>query len=240
MRSIPIRTAHNATIEYELAGAALRVLAFLIDMVVVFAVYVFILLLIQPRGISEQVIFFFLPLAFFLLYYFLAETLLRGRTLGKIAQRIRVLRIDGKNPTPADFLVRSVFLLPDAWFSFAVPGIVLMNTTPRAQRLGDLVAGTVVVRSRGTRSFYLHDIQRIKSVDNYEPVYPSIVQFTEADMLLIKSSLRRLKQYNNEAHHRAVSQLAERCRQKLDVENQGRKDPDFLNTLLQDYIVLTR
>lgn len=174
------------------------------------------------------------------MYYYFTEMLLQGQTIGKRIQQIRVLREDGKDPTPGDFLMRSLFLLPDAWFSLAIPGILLMNTTPKAQRLGDLVAATVVVKNQSSNSFSLEEIKGIKSLQNYEPRFPAIQRFREEDMLLIKSSLRRLAEYNNKAHQEAIQQLAENCRFRLEIENDGLSDVDLLKTLLQDYIVLTR
>lgn len=241
MRSITIRTTQNVSIEYELAPAITRVLAFLIDMLLVFAAYTFFsLLFLMESGIPEMVLFFFFPLLFFLLYYYFTEMLLQGQTIGKRIQQIRVLRADGTDPTPGDFLMRSLFLLPDAWFSFAIPGIVLMNTTPKGQRLGDLVAGTVVVKNKSSRSFILKDIKSIKTIDNHEPRFPAIQRFSEADMLLIKSSLKRMYEYDNPAHKEAIKKLAAHCRFKLEIENDGLQDVEFLKILLMDYIVLTR
>lgn len=241
MRSITIQTTQNVSIEYELAGALTRVLAFLIDMLLVFATYtIFTLIFLIDSDVNPTVAFFFLPLLVFILYYYFTEMLLQGQTIGKRVQQIRVLRADGKDPTPGDFLMRALFLLPDAWFSFAIPGILLMNTTPSAQRLGDLVAGTVVVKNKSSRNFVLKDIQSIKTTDNHTPQFPAVQRFSEADMLLIKSSLKRLFEYDNPAHKKAIKKLAEHCRFKLEVENDGLTDVEFLKTLLMDYIVLTR
>jgi uncharacterized RDD family membrane protein YckC len=73
-----------------------------------------------------------------------------GRTVGKLAMGLSVLRSDG---TPVTFLAatirnvtRIVDLLPGVYFV----GIVSMLVSPRNQRLGDLAAGTIVVRTRGT------------------------------------------------------------------------------------------
>ncbi|MEL6356756.1 MAG: RDD family protein, partial [Bacteroidota bacterium] len=149
MRSITIRTTQNVAIEYELAGSMSRVFAFLIDTLIVSVGY-FIFLAIFVQIFSGdpdwpwQVLSFFLPLTIFLFYYFFCELLMQGQTIGKRVQNLQVVRADGRDPTPGDHLLRTLFLLPDAWFSAGVPALLLINTTPIGQRLGDMVANTVV------------------------------------------------------------------------------------------------
>lgn len=241
MRNITIRTTQNVSIEYELSGSMPRVFAFLIDMLIIFFAYLLLGFLIFFRlNWPETFVVVFFPLLIFFVYYYFCEMLWQGQTLGKRVQQIRVLRADGKDPTPGDFLLRTLFLFPDAWFSLGIPAILLINTTPKAQRLGDLVAGTVVVKNRNSRNFALGDIQSIKTRDNHEIRFPAIQKFSESDMLLIKSSLKRLDEYKNPAHLEVVNELAANCRFKLEIENDGLSNREFLKALLQDYIVLTR
>ncbi|PHI20529.1 hypothetical protein CEQ90_07190 [Lewinellaceae bacterium SD302] len=241
MRNITIRTTQNVSIEYELSGSLPRVFAFLIDMLIVFGVYLLLgFLVIFNLNWPEMFVLFFSPLLIFFIYYYFFEMLGQGQTPGKRIQQIRVLRADGKDPTPGDFLLRTLFLLPDAWFSLGIPAILLINTTPKAQRLGDLAAGTVVVKNRSSRSFLLSDIQSIKTRADHVPSFPGIQRFSEADMLLIKSSLKRLDEYRNPAHQEVVDELAATCRFKLEIEDDGLSSQDLLKVLLQDYIVLTR
>lgn len=243
MRTVTIQTTQQVSIEYELSGSLARVFAFLIDMVVVIGVYLFLLFLVLAGSdISEQVVLFFLPLALFLAYYYFSQLFFQGQTLGKKLQQIKVLRVDGKDPTPGDYLLRTLFLLPDAWFSFGIPAILLINTTPNAQRIGDLVAGTVVVKRRASRNFVIEDIRGIKTRSDHEVTFSQILQFSEADMLLIKTSLRRLKDYPNPVHRQLIDDLAKSCREKLNIEpSDGPRDSvEFLDLLLRDFIVLTR
>ena len=247
MRSITIRTTQNVAIEYELAGSMSRVFAFLIDSLIISVGYfVFLAIFVQFSRIDAnwpwQVMSFFLPLTIFLVYYFCCELLMQGQTIGKRVQNLQVVRADGRDPTPGDHLLRTLFLLPDAWFTAGVPALLLINTTPIGQRLGDMVANTVVIRTQGSRSFELDDILGIQSRNNYEPRFPSVQQFTEEDMLLIKQALSRAQLYQNEAHRTALQRLAEICREKLAIgeETKDMRDDEMLRTLLQDYIVLTR
>ncbi|MEM9835990.1 MAG: RDD family protein [Bacteroidota bacterium] len=242
MRSISIPTTQNVTIEYELAGSMSRIFAFFIDGVIVLGTYLLFVSLFLSNSGSYLFIVFYLPLSLFLLYYFCCELFFGGQTAGKRVQGLKVIRADGKQPTPGDFLVRTIFLLPDVWFSLGVPAVLLINTTPRAQRLGDIVAHTVVIRVQGGNAFGLSDILSIQSKDDYEPRFPAIQHFSEQDMLLLKETLTRAQKYNNAAHHAAVRELAGRCREQLDIaaESKDLNAEQLLRHLLRDYIVLTR
>ncbi len=241
MRSIHINTVHNVQIEYDLASAMSRVIAFLIDMMIVGFSWLLFALLLDSR-LPEIVVFFFFPLTIFLLYYFFLELLMNGQTVGKRIIGLKVLRIDGERLTPGDLLLRTFFLLPDAWFSLGVPAVLLINTSSRAQRLGDMVAQTVVINAKGSEKVGLSDLLSIQTIGQYNPRFPAVRKLPESDMLLIKDTIVRQNRYNNEAHRRALIDLANRCRQVLDIEEEtkGMQAREFLEILLKDYIVLTR
>ena len=87
-------------------------------------------------------------LALSLVYYFLLESR-GGQTLGKRALGIRVVRAaDGAAPSSGEVAVRTVLRIIDALpFLYLVGLITILATGRRAQRLGDLAAGTTVVRA---------------------------------------------------------------------------------------------
>lgn len=241
MRSITLRTTQNVSIEYELAGSMSRIFAFVLDILAVGGSYMLMLAILAP-DLPGMVLSVYLPLSLFLIYYFLTELLSGGQTMGKRVQGIKVVRADGREMTPGDFLLRTIFLLPDAWFSLGIPAILLINTSARAQRLGDMVAHTVVIRSRGGSAFGLQDILSIQTREDYEPQFPSVQRLPESDLLLIKDTLLRHQRYANDGHRQALDRLAERCRELLDLREEatGTDNETFLQTLLRDYIVLTR
>lgn len=70
-----------------------------------------------------------------------------GRTPGKRLVGIRVVRADGAPVGPAESLARNVLRVVEVPFGYA-PGVLAVALGPRRQRLGDLVAGTLVVRER--------------------------------------------------------------------------------------------
>lgn len=241
MRTILINTVHHVQIEYDLGTALSRVIAFFIDMVLVAVLWFFLVFSLGAKG-PEIALFFFLPLTVFLLYYFFTELLMDGRTMGKKIMGLKVVRLDGERLTPGDLLLRTFFLLPDAWFSLGIPAILLINTTSRAQRLGDMVAQTVVILTTADAKFEISDILNIQSSGEYTPRFPAVRRLPESDMLLLKDTIVRQYRYKNEAHNKALLELANRCRKVLDIEDESRGIParEFLEILLKDYIVLTR
>lgn len=70
-----------------------------------------------------------------------------GRSPGKLLLGLRVVRLDGGAPSLGASATRALMLLVDWFWSFGVVGLLLAGFTRRRQRLGDLLAGTMVVRA---------------------------------------------------------------------------------------------
>lgn len=246
MQTIDIRTTQNVTIEYELASVRERILAFFIDLLIVGVLYVILLLAFmglfsRSDSLFLSVFFGLLPILLLTSYQFVSELLADGRSWGKKALGLKVVRLDGRQAGLTDYFLRAVFLLVEAVFGLGIPAAILISTTANNQRLGDMTANTTVVRIRNRIHFNLQDILNIESIEAYQPQFPQVQQLREEDMLLIKSALARFRTYRNEAHREAIQLLAQRLRKVLGVsEARVENDLDFLKTLLRDYIVLTR
>ncbi len=244
MPAVTIHTTQNVRIDYEAAGVGLRIGAFVIDLIAVVVTYFFFLLLLEL--LEVEVDFYVLRdyglLFYVILYFFFWEMLSRGQTAGKKILKLRVIRLDGQDPTPADFLVRSVFLLLDVVFTAGVLAVLLIVTGRQNQRLGDLIARTVVINTQNFGGVTLRDILTIRNRDEHQARYTSVQRMTDDDMLLVKQTLTRYRHYGNRAHREALHQLADRMMELLDIQASERPDSDetFLDALLLDYIVLTR
>lgn len=77
-------------------------------------------------------------------YYIVLEGLV-GRTLGKMALGIRVVSQDGGRASWGAVVVRNLLRIVDGFFFYLV-GLIVMLSTARKQRVGDLAARTMVVR----------------------------------------------------------------------------------------------
>ena len=103
-----------------------------------------------------------------------------------------------------------------------------------------MLAHTSVIKMKPGLSFELLDVLRINTRENYEPHYPQVRMLSESDMLLIKSTMERIKKYPNKAHMEALEMLIQRLKNLLDISDVPKDRLLFLKTLLKDYIVLTR
>ncbi|MEM1318708.1 MAG: RDD family protein [Bacteroidota bacterium] len=248
MRTIDITTTQNVTIEYELAELKDRFFAFFIDCLIVgvFYMIVFLTLLstlmatISESSLSVNFVFTLLPVGLFIFYQLFSEILADGQSWGKKAIGLKVVRLDGKEPGLSDYLLRAVFHLVDTLFSLGVVAALLVSSSNKGQRLGDMTANTTVIRTKFSMRFRLEDILKINSLDDYEPTYPEVRNLSEKDMLLIKTIISRYRQYKNEAHRQVIDQLISRLMQLLDIPERPRDEIHFLKTLIRDYIVLTR
>ena len=106
--------------------------------------------------------------------------------------------------------------------------------------MGDVMANTVVVRNKSSVKYTLKDVLSIKTQSNYEPSYPNAIRFTDEDMLLIKTTINRVRTHPSPETKKMAIELAEKSARLLDLEETPEKRLQFLQTLLQDYVVLTR
>ncbi|MGQ4515315.1 RDD family protein [Streptomyces sp. DW26H14] len=130
-----------------------RVLAFALDAVVVAVVYVAITVtLALTTGSLDDAAVAALQVASFLLVLvggpIAVETLSHGRSLGKLACGLRVVRDDGGPIRFRHALVRGTVGVVELLFSFGVIACIASLVSERGRRIGDVFAGTLVVRER--------------------------------------------------------------------------------------------
>jgi uncharacterized RDD family membrane protein YckC len=247
MRNITIHTSQNVPIEYELATSRDRIFAALLDAFVfylgyyltVFLLTAFELSSIWLHGFGGVFFLTYFPLFLFLGYHILCDTLI-GQTIGKKALGIKVIRLDGNEMSIGDHALRATFYIIDCFITSGFLAIVMVMSTEKAQRLGDMAANTSVIKLRPAGSFSLMDILAISSLENYEPVYPQVVNLKEEDMILVKNIFNRYKTYNNASHQTAVIACVNRLQEVLEIKQIQGDYFSFLNIILKDYIVLTR
>ncbi len=245
MPVIDLHTTQNVIIEYELASLRERFLAFFIDLFLFYLIYISLFILavstmgdwITGWGVQFLVM---MQIAGLMLYHFLSLLWMNGQTLGKKAVSLRVVRIDGQEAGLGDYITRSLFLLLDFIFSAGSLGAILISSTYRGQRLGDLAANTTVIRSKNKLHFQLNDILNIQTLDDYEPKYPAVKHLSESDVLLVKNTLSRYQNWRNQAHAVAVNEAAKVVARQLDIKPPAGNQIEFLKTIIRDYIVLTR
>jgi uncharacterized RDD family membrane protein YckC len=147
---VTIATPEGVELELVLAGLGSRFMAALLDVVIQLGAIFALALVFAPVGDSGFVVAAYFIAVFLVLFAYdiVLETWNRGRSVGKLAAGLRVVRTGGE---PEGFLtaaVRNFLRLIDFLPAFYVVGIITILVTGRNQRLGDLAAGTIVVRER--------------------------------------------------------------------------------------------
>jgi len=246
MKSIEIRTTQNVTITYTLADTKDRVLAFILDIIVkIFATFLLGMLysaIVGYEMLSDTFLYFQLiilvPINIF--YSLVTEYLMDGQTLGKKLLKIKVIKLNGKQPEFYDYLIRWVFRIIDIGVSGGVVGVIMVASTEYSQRIGDMVSNCTVVKIYAKAPISLVDILKIETRNNYQPEFPQIINFREEDIILIKTSIDRYNKFRNQAHKNALMVLTQNISKKLGVDEPQQDRIKFLKTLIKDYIVLTR
>ncbi len=237
MQKIDINTTQNVTIQYELAAWWDRVFAYFIDMVVLFG-SIFMMILFMEAFLPQITYLMVFLLLFFYTPAF--EILNNGQTLGKKALGIKVVKLTGKKPTLKDYALRWAFRILDIYLSSGVIASILIGSSQKSQRLGDLVANTTVIRLRPSLGVSLSDIMTINTREHYQPVYQQASRFNENEILLMKEVLDRVAKYPNVAHKMALNNLVTKVKDRLSLDKAPLNNSKFLQTVIKDYVVLTR
>ncbi|WP_320672165.1 RDD family protein [Patulibacter defluvii] len=147
---LAITTPEGVELQLELAGPGTRIVSGLADLVLQLVVAV--IGLVVLGALSEDIgddwtIAIASVLAFLLIFFWDVawELANDGRTPGKAALGLRVVRDDGRRVDPASSVVRNLLRIIELPLAYA-PGIAMVTLTRRHQRVGDLLGGTLVVR----------------------------------------------------------------------------------------------
>ncbi|CAN5188808.1 hypothetical protein BH23GEM2_BH23GEM2_09720 [soil metagenome] len=160
-----VETPEQVEISYTIAGLGSRLYAALIDVAIVVTGFVLLILAVVFLGGSRSppvgggapdisgswalALLYLGQFAFMWGYYVLFEALADGRTPGKRALRLRVVQEDGLSISFAASAIRNIMRLVDLQPGLlAGVGIISILVTNRSKRIGDVVAGTIVVRER--------------------------------------------------------------------------------------------
>lgn len=146
--------AEGVELELRPARIASRFAAFLLDGLVQAVLFIVILLIMNAmtdgNDDTRRAIFFISLVLTVIGYPLFCETVSTGRSLGKAAAGLRVVRIDGGPERFRHALVRALggAFVDIGFYSFGAVGAATSASSPRGQRIGDLLAGTMVIRER--------------------------------------------------------------------------------------------
>jgi len=234
-----IDTPEQVSLEFNLAGIGSRFMAVFIDtllqgmlMFAAMVAGVSVALLSQMGSTWAIAIVILVYFGIYWGYFAVFETVWKGQTPGKRLMKIRVIKGDGRSINVYDAMIRNLIRIIDFLPSVYAIGILTMFIDKKNRRLGDLVAGTVVIHDREhvgieanieselgaqTQALTTYDVTKL------EPEYLSMIERFMARRFDIEYGARLS----------TGDQLASMVRSKLGItkEEQGGSDEDFLQNV---------
>jgi len=254
MSIISIGTAFNIDLEFEIAEFHKRLLAYIIDFVLLIIFlysmkYVLYKGLIsdEEKSVGLDILIISLPM---LLYSLLTELWMNGQTVGKKIMGIRVISLEGGEPTLGQFILRWItkffewpFMFGYIAFSnttlivycfitglFGIAVVIIIAVSPKNQRLGDMIAGTVVVNAKSALTVADTVFMQINQT-GYKVMFPQVMRLSDRDINTIKTVLTQAGKRNN---YDMCHRVAMKIKEVLNIESDLYVD-QFLEKLLEDY-----
>ena len=140
MDNFQIETAQNVNILQNVAGVGERILAYLIDAVIMF-IYVLVLIIVFTNVNMMDDHYFIVGLTVGLplfLYHLLWETLWNGQSPGKAVMKLRVVKTDGSKPAFSNYLLRWLLRIIDITSTSGALALVTILLNGKGQRVGDI------------------------------------------------------------------------------------------------------
>ncbi|TCZ73315.1 RDD family protein [Flaviaesturariibacter aridisoli] len=261
MSTIHIPTSFNISITFPAAPFHRRLLAWIIDFAIL-ATYAWGLKQIFDAAgevdeeASQALRMFFQAVPIFL-YHPVCELLMNGQSPGKRLMQLRVISDKGGRPSVSQVVIRwlirtsdvmiimCVLFLPYAAlnpeaakqiavaFGLFVLDVVLVNVTGRHQRLGDILAHTILIRSAQKAGIEETIFLNVK--DNYSPQYPQVLHLSDRDINAIKNILDSARKHHD---YGLAERASEKIKRHLNIQN-SMSPFEFLEILLKDYNYLT-
>ncbi len=243
MSELQINTTQNVNIGFTMASLGERILAFLIDLVLILA-YVYAIYLIASylgiESLGDQwsrmgvISVIMLPA---MLYTLLSEIYLQGQTLGKKILKIKVVKIDGYQASILDFFMRWLFRLVDIFLAFGTGGVAILSIamSKNNQRFGGMASGTAVISVKNKYSINHTILERV--TESYRASYPSVINLSDKDMRIIKDTYQiALKGRDYET----INKLRVKIEEITKTTKGSHSDQAYIGTMIKDYTHITQ
>jgi uncharacterized RDD family membrane protein YckC len=238
-----IDTPEQVELEFAVAGIGSRFVAVLIDHLIMGGVFLVVGLLWgvlvgsvanRVNLLGKWILAVFIALNFVLYwgYFTLFEAFWRGQTPGKHVMKLRVIKDSGRQITLFEAMSRNLLRIIDYLPAFYLAGVIAMLSTKRHQRLGDLVAGTIVVHERSDEQPLLIErgtsIMPAQSLPAFDPVSSAAVhagtlpadavaKLRADDLLLIESFFARALDLSLATRAEIAGRIAAQMAAKMNV-----------------------
>jgi uncharacterized RDD family membrane protein YckC len=245
MCPIQIDTPQHVAIGYTVASVGDRILAYLIDLIIVIFFLVAMIILFTIAGVitgfrNQAVIIVFpvLILLPYLLYDLLMEYFFNGQSPGKKLRKIKVVRLDGTPATLGNYLLRWVFRLVDIFLAQGGVATLTILINGKGQRLGDLAAGTTVIKLQTGTTLY--DTVLTPLPEYYQGRYVQVNQLSDKEVALVKEVLQvTFANPDVELKNKIQTRMQSVLQKKLGIVS-NESPRTFLETVLKEYTFFNR
>ncbi|AMR30613.1 hypothetical protein A0256_03830 [Mucilaginibacter sp. PAMC 26640] len=233
MQTIRITTSQNIDIDYELAGLGERLVASIIDFGIFFVIYLSTIILGISLNMADALgmVLIILYAVLYVFYDLACELFMNGQSVGKKVMKIKVVSLDGAQPRLSQYILRWLFRIIDFGITFGAVALVVAAISEKVQRVGDLVAGTILIKTQPRTN--LTQLAFMPAYDGYEPVFASAGQLSEKDIELVNEVINT---YSKTQNNVVVYNMAYQIKQHLNISTPPEmNDMRFLQTILKDY-----
>ncbi|MEL6438239.1 MAG: RDD family protein [Cyanobacteria bacterium J06621_8] len=240
---INLQTPESVELEFTLAGIGNRSLALIIDYIIVWFTILLVLILavflnFQLDSLSQWIwaIQSLIVFAINVGYFVILETLWKGQTPGKKCAKIKVIRDNGKPARLPQTILRALLRPIDISFFFI--GVFLIIFLPQEKRLGDLVAGTIVVQEEhGNQLSKLNISDAAENLAVQLRIEAEIANLLPEHFATIRDFLQRRQNMLLEAQHQLSRKLAEQVKEIILIDNvpDGYSNGQFLEAIYLAY-----
>jgi uncharacterized RDD family membrane protein YckC len=239
--SARILTTQNVTISYQVASIGERLLARFIDLIF-FVVYLIIGYMIMGQVLKgmdfedmarySKVISLLIPIPI-LTYTLWCEPLLNGRSIGKLIMGLKVVRTNGTPAGIGEFAYRWVMRLFEGELGlFTGLSLPVAIISGKGQRIGDMIADTMVIRVKQKTSLRNTILQQINP--QYKVVFPQVAYLSDRDLNVIRDVMQQSYDTGN---YQLLEYLGHKVKTVMNVFPPPHQlsTMQFLNIVLADY-----
>ncbi|QNL50659.1 RDD family protein [Olivibacter sp. SDN3] len=241
MNYISVTTSQNITIDYDVAGVGERIAARILDFAIFFAVYLLFIIIVSSLGLifnnSGNLTLLVIFGLLFVFYDLLCEVFFNGQSVGKRVLRIKVISLDGYQPSLSQYFLRWLFRFVDFTITMQVGALVCAAVTPSKQRIGDLVAGTTLIKTVPRTSLDAVVFRPQVATEDYDPLFPEVAQLNDRDVTLIHEVIGNFSKSGN---NMLVYKMAMKAKDTMGIQIPEEMDElQFLRAIIKDYNYIT-
>ncbi len=230
MPTVSIQTTQNVFIHYPAASLGDRILAFFIDALIMLAYLIACLIILFQTNSNSYALGISLVSIPTLLYHLLFEIFMDGQSPGKKQMGIKVVKIDGSPGTIGSYIIRWLLRIIEINLMSGAIAMVAIAISGKGQRLGDMAAGTTVVKLVDQKAVTSKEVFTIAE-ESYVPTFSQVLQLNDSDIEIINQALRVNR---NTGNSKPVLAITEKIKKLLGVES-DLPPVKFLYTIVKDY-----